>query len=193
MSRAAFTLIELLLCLALAVVLGAATTPGVMAARDTIRADGAVDFLAARLHEARMEALKRRLHVAVRFESHADGLWVATYADGDGNGVRTADIAAGIDKPVGPPERLEHRFADVSFAFAPGVPDVDGNPVAAGSDPIRVGTSRMLSFGPSGTSSTGTVYVLGRGRRQLALRVLGATGRVRGLRFDFVTAIWVPR
>jgi hypothetical protein len=70
---------------------------------------------------------------------------------------------------------------------------VDGTETTADADPIRVGRSRMLSFSPTGTSSTGTVYLRGRGRRQLAVRVLGVTGRIRALWFDFGAGRWQPR
>ncbi len=193
MSRAAYTLLELLLCLGLTGVLGLVSTPGLLAARDAVRADGAADYLAALLHGARMEALKRRTYVAVRFEADPGGVSMAAYADGNGNGVRAADIASGTDPLLRPRERLEQRFASVRFGFETGVPDVDGNALAAGADPIRVGTSRMLSFSPTGTSSTGTVYLRGQGRRQLAVRVLGATGRIRTLWFDFGGWQWLAR
>jgi type II secretory pathway pseudopilin PulG len=192
MSRAAYTLIELLLCLGLVAVLGAVSAPGLAAARDTVRADAAADYLAALLHGARIEALKRRAHVAIRFEATSDGIALATYVDGDGNGVRAADIANGIDTLLRPRERLEHQFGSVAFGLEPGVPDADGG-ILADSDPVRVGRSRMLSFAPTGTSSTGTVYLLGRGRRQLAVRVLGVTGRIRSLWFDFGGGQWLPR
>jgi type II secretory pathway pseudopilin PulG len=193
MCRAAYTLIELMLCLGLVVVLGAATTPGLVAARDAVRADGAADYLAALLHGARMEALKRRAHVAVRFEAEDGGYALALYVDGDGNGVRTVDIESGMDALLRPRERLHEQFGGVSFGFDPDVPDADGNPAGADADPIRVGRSRLLSFSPTGTSSTGTVYLHGRGRRQLAVRVLGGTGRIRGLWFDHGAGQWQPR
>jgi type II secretory pathway pseudopilin PulG len=193
MPRAAYTLVELLLSLGLIATVTAVGSPGLLGARDAVLADGAADYLASRLHGARMEALKRRAYVAIRFESDADGITVSAYADGNANGVRSTDITSGADTRLAPPERLEQRFAGVRFGFETGVPDVDGAAVAPTADPIRVGTSRMLSFSPTGTSSTGTVYLRGRGRRQLAVRVLGATGRVRTLWFDFGGWQWQSR
>jgi hypothetical protein len=90
------------------------------------------------------------------------------------------------------PEGLEQHFPGVGFGLAPEVPTVDGDEAGEG-DPIRVGRSRMISFSPSGTCTPGTVYLLGRGRQQLAVRVLGATGRVRTLQFNFAAAAWQPR
>jgi hypothetical protein len=50
----------------------------------------------------------------------------------------------------------------------------------------------MLSLGPDGTASSGSVYLHGR-RLQYAVRVLGATGRTRVLRFDRGTGRWIVR
>ena len=77
----------------------------------------------------------------------------------------------------------------MSFGFLDGVPDADGQP-ANGSDGVRLGTSRLLSMNPDGSSSSGTVYLRGQGRTQYAVRILGVTGRVRVLKYDFVTGRW---
>jgi hypothetical protein len=60
------------------------------------------------------------------------------------------------------------------------------------SDGIRVGSSRILTLGPDGTATSGTLYLHGR-RGQYAVRVLGATGRTRVLRFDTGTGRWLTR
>jgi hypothetical protein len=49
-----------------------------------------------------------------------------------------------------------------------------------------------LSFGPSGGATSGTLYVRGAGAQQYAVRILGATGRSRVLRFDFLARRWLP-
>jgi glutamate synthase domain-containing protein 3 len=54
---------------------------------------------------------------------------------------------------------------------------------AAGSDPVKLGASNLLSFTPLGTSTSGSVFVRGRDGSQFAVRVLGATGRARVLRY----------
>jgi hypothetical protein len=192
-SRAAYSVLELLICLSLALVVCSASAPVLLAARDGIRADGAADYLVSQIHGARMEALKRRAHVAVRFEPDGDDYLLAFYVDGNANGVRASDIASGVDVLLRPREPLRQQFTGVRFGFEDGVPDVDGTGTLEDRDPIRVGRSRLLSFSPTGTSSTGTVYLHGRGRRQLAVRVLGVTGRIRSLSFDFGTGTWRPR
>jgi hypothetical protein len=56
---------------------------------------------------------------------------------------------------------------------------------------VQLGGSSLLSFTPSGTSTSGTIYILGRDGSQFAVRVLGVTGRVRLLRLDTASEEWV--
>jgi hypothetical protein len=46
---------------------------------------------------------------------------------------------------------------------------------------------------PNGSSSSGTLYVHGRERSQYAVRVLGATGRVRVMKYEPQRRRWVAR
>ena len=193
MSRPGYSVLELMVCVSLAVLLVAAGAPALLASREAVLADAAADDLARALHGARMEALRLRASVAIRFEAEGDDFRLATYVDGNGNGVRAADISSGEDPLVRPRRLLRDQYAGVGFGFKVGVPDVDGGDTSSDPDPIRVGQSRMLSFSPTGTSSSGTVYVHGRGAHQLAVRVLGGTGRIRSFGFDFETWKWVLR
>ena len=141
---------------------------------------------------ARMLAVKRSASVALRFEAVGRGYAIAEYADGNGNGVRSTEIAAGIDPPLAPRQLLHEQFPTVVFGLRANVPDVDGTRSTADSDGVRVGSSRILTLGPDGTATSGTLYVHGR-RGQFAVRVLGATGRTRVLRFDTGTRRWIAR
>jgi hypothetical protein len=114
------------------------------------------------------------------------------YADGNRNGVRSADIDGGIDRPIRTAERVEQQCPGVTFALDDLARSVDGESPAEASA-IQLGRSRMVSFSPFGTSSSGTVYLRGRGHRQFAVRVLGPTGRIRTLEYNFSTASWQPR
>ena len=58
---------------------------------------------------------------------------------------------------------------------------------------MRIGRSRILTFTPIGTATSGTLYLRGRGSIQFAVRVLGATGRTRVLRYDARLRKWVAR
>jgi type II secretory pathway pseudopilin PulG len=191
--RAGYSLIELLVTATLALLIAAMATPTVFGARDAIRAMGAADYLASLLDVARTEALKRHTNVALRFDDGDSGFQYTMVADGNGDGVRTAQVLSGVDPAIRPPERLDQQFQGVTFGVAEGVGPIEAGDSLADRDPIRFGRSRMVSFSPTGTCTPGTLYLLGRGRRQLAVRLLGATGRLRVLEFNFELATWQPR
>jgi hypothetical protein len=183
--------LELLLVASLLAVLSVAAVPGVLVALDGTRARGAARYFAARLHQARLEAVKRSTHVGMRIDSAA-GYRYALYVDGNGDGVRTSDIRAGIDRMLGSAEQIDAQFSGISFGILDRVTAVDSHELlGAGADPVRLGASDILSFGPLGTATAGTLYLRGRGREQYAVRVLGVTGRIRVLRFDFASGEWV--
>jgi type II secretory pathway pseudopilin PulG len=186
-----YSLLELLFAAALITIVSAAAVPALLAGVDGTRARGAARYVAARLQQARLDALKRSCHVGFRFEPDAAYRY-QLYVDGNGDGLRSRDIGSGIDRPLGAPERLDAHFAGVSFGVLDGVTAVDSTELlGAGSDPVRLGSSDILSFGPMGTATAGTLYLRGRGPEQYAIRVLGVTGRIRVLRFDFTTRQWV--
>lgn len=141
---------------------------------------------------ARMLAVKRSASVALRFEPVGGGYAIAEYLDGNGNGIPSAEIAAGIDPQLAPRELLSEQFPSIVFGLVANTPDVDGVRSAFDSDGVRFGVSRILSLAPDGTASPGTVYLHGR-RGQFAVRVLGATGRTRVLRFDTGSGRWLTR
>ncbi len=85
----------------------------------------------------------------------------ATYADGDADGVSAADIRRGVDRRLTPDERLGDLFPGVAFALPDDVPDVGQTRGGAGRDPVRIGRSRILTFTPIGTATSGTLYVRG--------------------------------
>jgi len=126
----------------------------------------------------------------LRFSASASDYTFATVADGNRNGVRTAELASGIDRVLSEPELIATHFAGVAFGFHEGIPDADGH--AAGSlDGVRIGASRLLIVNADGTATSGTLYLRGRGRSQYAVRILGVTGRVRVLRYDAIRNRWL--
>ena len=126
MPRTGYSVLELMVCVSLAMLAVVSGTPALLATREAVLADGAADYVARELHAARMEALKRCASVAIRFEADGDDFAMATYVDGNGNGVRATDISSGEDTLMGPRRLLRDQFAGVRFGFEAGVPDVDG-------------------------------------------------------------------
>ena len=183
---------ELLLATAVAVTLMATSMPLTASALDEIRTGMAARYLEARIMDARMQAIRRSARVALRFEPGAGDYRFGEYLDGNGNGVRAADIGAGVDPELAPRGYLRDHFSGVSFGLLANIPDVDGSRATSATDGVRIGVSRILTLGPDGTATSGTLYLHGR-RGQYAVRILGATGRTRVLRFDSGGRQWIAR
>src|SRR5688500_17466082 len=135
----------------------------------------AAGFISGYLQQARLEALNRSKPVGVRFRE-AGGEWhLGSYADGNGNGIRAADIASGVDVEVEQDVAFRARCPAVRVERLAGVPDVSGAP---GGSAVRLGPSDIATFDADGSASSGSLYLTD-GRTQLAVTVTPATGRVR--------------
>jgi len=120
--------------------------------------------------------------VALYFEQDSRGVKFSMVEDGNGDGVRTSDLAQQIDRVTAAPIHLADIFSGASIALAPGIPATSA---------VALGGTMLLSFTPNGTATSGTVYVLGRDQTQWAVRVLGVTARARVLRYDRPTGAWI--
>ncbi len=172
--------------------LSAIAIPQTLAALDDIRTAAAAQYVAARFQRARMEAVVRSTAVAGVFTADAVGYTYAVYVDGNGNGVLARDISRGVDRRIAPPERLSNQFAGVEFGALPGLPAIDAGSTPPGTDPVRLGSGNSASFAASGTCTSGTVYLKGRGGAQYAVRIYGDTGKTRRLKFDRTSSQWKP-
>jgi Tfp pilus assembly protein FimT len=175
-----YSLVEVLcVCLVTAIVAGVAIpqTAGVIARARTM---AAARYVAAQLQSARGQAAARSTYVGVRVVKRGSSLVVASFRDGNRNGVRSNDIVAGLDPQVGPEVDLGDLFPGLQAGTADGV----------AAPPAMVDEASLYSFGPNGTASSGTIYLHGQ-EVQYAVRVLGATGRVRVLRYQTATSEWV--
>jgi len=122
------------------------------------------------------------------FERDADGWRWTVVRDGNGNGLRTAEIRSGTDFVVEGPRRLEDEVRGATLGFPPGGP-FPRIPPARGvledaDDPVRFGAGDLVSFGPLGTSSSGTVYVTDSRTTLFAVVLYGTTVRVRVWKLD---------
>lgn len=185
-----FTLIELMLAMALAVTLTGIAVPLLTATMDEIRIAAAARHIAARIAVARIDAVRRSTAVGLRFVATGTDYSNAVYLDTNGNGIRTADITAGVDVLLTPAERLADNYPGAAFGLMPGVPDIDG--ATGTTDGVRIGTSRILSVSPNGSATSGTLYLHGK-RSQYAVRIFGATGRTRLFEYDTGASRWVSR
>jgi type II secretory pathway pseudopilin PulG len=191
-SSRGYCLIELVAAAGISATVAAAAIPQLLTSIDDARAVGAARYLSGRLAEARMEALTRCANVAIRFVQNGTAYEYTVYQDGNGNGVLSRDIQRGVDKPIHATERLPERFSGVEFGAMPGLPGADAGGTAPGTDPIKLGSSNMVSFTALGTSSTGTLYLRGKGLAQYALVVFGTTAKTRILKYDPRNRLWRP-
>jgi hypothetical protein len=163
-----------------------------LAGLDDARVAGAARYMSSRLADARMDAIVRAKEVAVRFTAANGGYTYSVYLDGNDNGVLTRDIQRGVDRVLRGPEALADNFRDVVFGTQPGLPPIDAGDTAPGNDPIRLGAGNSVSFSTLGSATPGTIYITGPSRAQFAVRVFGATGKIRAYRFNRRTGKWLP-
>jgi Tfp pilus assembly protein FimT len=160
----------------------AIAVPELLGSVSRARGLAAARFLATKVAQARTQAVARSTTIALVFVEGPIGISFRAYEDGNRNGVRSADISNQIDRPIDDNVRLFEQFPGVAIGVSARAPF---------DDPLVLGPSNMLSFSAAGTSSSGSVYVSGQDGTQWAVRVLGATGRTRVLRYDAAIDDWV--
>jgi len=190
-SATGLTVLELLFTIAIGATLTAIAVPLTGNALDEIRTRTAARYLAGQIMLARMDAIRRSRAVGLRFQAQDGDYAYAVYADGNGNGIRSVDIALAVDPQLVAPERLSDKYPGIRFELMPDIPDIEGN-TGGTRDGVRIGSARILTLTPDGSSSSGTLYVRGR-RAQCAVRVLGVTARTRVLQYRAGEGVWIQR
>lgn len=186
-------LIDILFAVSLSVVMMAIAVPVVGGTLERERTIVGAQHLAGQLLRARLDSLKRARSVAVRLEVVGERTQLQLFADGDGDGVLQRDIDRGIDPPLSPPGWLDQHARGISLRVNQTIQDVAGSAtIAPGDDPLRIGNTALLTFSPLGSATNGTLYVAAHRGPQMAIRVFGATGRVRVLMFDAHARLWHP-
>jgi hypothetical protein len=188
---AAPSLIEVVFVLGVAATLASGA---VLLGRTTIasmRSLAAGRFVVALLHDARTRAIERGADTALRVRRDPSGFLLAVYEDGNRNGVLSTDVASGVDPQIGPSLRLPDRFHGVDFGVLPGIPGPDGS-APPGTDPVRLGVADSATFSPTGSASSGSLYLKGSDGSQYVVRLYGETGRLRLLKFHPGTRRWLP-
>jgi Tfp pilus assembly protein FimT len=163
------------------------SVPAFGAALSRARVAAAAREMASEMARLRSEAITERRGVGLRFSTTAGRRQFAVYADGDGDGLRADDIAAGRDPLLIAARDLPSRWEGIDFglldAAIPEVPPASGV-LTPGSDPVRFGSSDTISFTPWGTASSGTLYISDGRDAVYAVVLYGHTGRIRTWRFD---------
>jgi len=174
-----FSLFELLVVIFIVGVMAAVSLPHLRAYAVEAHLLGAGRVFAGEFRKARSIAIRSNVYTAIRFETQNGIDFYSTYQDGNRNGVRASDIASGVDRRIAGPIRLDAGAADVRVGINPNVPaPPPEHGILDPTDPIRFGSSNMLSFSPLGTATPGTFYLAGE-TLQAGVRVTAGSSRVR--------------
>jgi type II secretory pathway pseudopilin PulG len=172
-----YSLLELIVALGIILLMGSVALPNIIGYRQEIALVGAAQGFKIEFTRARSIATMKNTQTAIRFEADPAGRTnYSTYIDGNFNGVLSADIENGTDPRIAGPFRLDAGQSGVEVGVLPDAPSPDGGRL--GSEPIRFGNARMVSFSPLGTGTPGTFYL--RTKSSMAgVRVTGGSARVR--------------
>ena len=189
--QSGLTLIEILIVLAIiaAVAICAAPAFGTYRRSASMRAEAAE--LRGIFRAVRSRAITRATHAGVKF-TRAGNTWVySLYDDGNGNGIRSAEIASGVDRRYAGPSMLMPQFNIASIALlSTTIRDPDGDALPPTASAVQFGSSTLCSFSPTGSATSGTVYITDGAGHLCAVRVYGPSGRVRLLRYDAGRRRW---
>jgi prepilin-type N-terminal cleavage/methylation domain-containing protein len=178
MRSRGFTLVEMLVVVGILLTMLAVSFPMFRPRFAEGHLLGAARQFKAQFRMAASTAVRSNVYTAIRFEHVGDHVLYSVYQDGNHNGVRAADINAGIDRRIAGPFPLTAGAPGVRIGFNPGVPAVPPDSGLLSGDAIRFGSSDTLSFSPLGTATSGTFYLAG-DSAQAAVRVTGTSARVR--------------
>ncbi len=187
------SLAEALVGIALVGMALALAVPATAALRSA-RAGAGAREVALTLQATRWRSVSEGVAHGLLFERDADGWSWTLVRDGNGNGLRTAEVGAGIDRRVGRRQRLRDRVEGVRLGLPDGPPP-PRIPPSSGvldrpEDPVRFGNTDLVGFSPLGRSSSGTVYLTDNREALFGVVLFGPTGRVRVWRFDLHRRTW---
>jgi len=182
-ASAGLSAVELVAALAILLAVGAAAGAGAAHLRAVVSIRSAAAEVGAVLYRARMYAITQGVNVGVKYRFR-EGRWEwALYGDANGNGVRSVDIASGVDRSIGVLSTWGRNDARPAIMTGISIPDPDGSGRLSGSadDPIRFNRSDICSFSALGESTPGSIYLWDGRDRMAVVRVYGRTGKIRTL------------
>ena len=180
---AGYSAVEVVAVLAIVSAVTAIVAPGVFQLSAAVAVRSSAGEVRAMLFQARALAISRGRYVGVKFRKNGNRYEWALYGDGNGNGIRTAEITRGVDPPLGIAIPWSRNDVRPGILKGSRVPD-PGDPHKAldrPDDPIRFNASNICSFSPLGESTPGSIYLWDGRDRMAVVRVFGRTAKVRTL------------
>lgn len=193
-DRAGLSLVEATVSLALVGIGLMVTLPALASLRSRAATAAGARALAMTLHGLSWKSVAQGRSHGLLFERDEQGWSWYEVRDENRNGLRTAELRDGVDRRLSGPHRLEDRVPDVTLGFPfegtfPKIPPGHGL-IERLDDPVRIGKSDLLAFGPLGTASSGTLYVTDLRESLYAVVLYGRTARVRVWRYDREQRRW---
>ena len=185
---------EILAVLVIAAALVALIVPGAAQLQASVSIRSAASETAAAFLLARTYAIRHGVNVGLKFRKNGDRYEWALYRDGNGNGLKTAEITSGIDRPIGvafPWTRWDVRPGILLDTPVPD-PSNPGRALNRLNDPIRFNSSDICSFSPVGESTPGSVYLWDGKDRMGVVRVFGRSAKIRSLYYRRGESTWKP-
>jgi prepilin-type N-terminal cleavage/methylation domain-containing protein len=186
-SAAGFSLVEMMIVVGLAAVLTGMAVSQAGISRPGVKGDGGMRVIIGQMNQARQIAIQQRRYIRVVFTT--PNLMQVIREDTTTTATVCTATCTTLSSPV-----IE---GNVQFGTVTGVIDTpDGfgiNAAAFNGGPVAFGSALVVKFKPDGTlvnqdgaSTNGTVFLAipGTALSSRAVTVLGATGRVRGYRWD---------
>jgi prepilin-type N-terminal cleavage/methylation domain-containing protein len=191
-TQRGFTISELLTTIAIIGMFASISVPAFLSYHRRSAARVAASEIRSIFHLARSRAIARHAHAGLKFSSDGVVWRYALCDDGDGDGLRNDDLSKGIDRCAGLPRPVlrESGFATIGLPSFP-MKDPDGDPFPTPRSPVQFNSSTICSFSPMGQSTPGTIYLTNRDDDVYAVRVYGASAKMRVLRYDRTTTKWV--
>jgi len=189
-----YSLIEILVVVTIIGIIALCAIPAFANLRRRASCAAAATEMRGILREVRSRAITRGVNAGVKFV-HAGNNWTyALYDDGNGNGIANADITSGVDRRYfGPAVTMPLYHTAVIAQLPKGLRDPDGDPLLPDDPALQFGRSTICSFSPMGSGTPGTIYISDGIDQLYAVRVLGASGRVRVLRYESGKQKWEER
>ncbi len=170
------SLVEMLMMMALLGIIAGIGIPRCWESVQEYRLRGASLYMRGLLRQVRAQAAAKNSYMGIVFDEEEGQPELSIHIDGNHNGIRRSEILSGVDKRIRGPWRLSEVFPGVRY----GSPPLGANPPFP---ELRIGRSKIVSFSPIGTSTSGTLFLSNGHGSVHAVIVLGATGRVRLARF----------
>jgi prepilin-type N-terminal cleavage/methylation domain-containing protein len=188
------TLIELLVVIVIIGILALCAVPAFANYRRQTSVMAAANEMRGMLRSVRSRAIARGRNAGVKFVKTGNNWTYTLYDDGNGNGIANADITKKIDRRYFGPALVMPSSGTAAIALLPKtIKDPDGDKLLPTDNALQFGNSTICSFSDLGSGTAGTIYISDGVSNLYCVRVYGASGKVRMLRYDAGKQKWEER